>query len=41
MNCRQSARRHDQTAIRGAREGRNGALDLADIARVDRVYLHA
>ena len=39
INRRQSARRHDQTAIRGAREGRNGALYLPDTARVDRVYL--
>ena len=30
-------RRHDQTAIRSAREGRDGALDLAGVAHVDRV----
>ena len=29
MNPRQRARRHDQAAIRGAREDRDGALDLA------------
>ena len=27
---------HDQAAIRGARERRDGALDLADVAHVDR-----
>ena len=36
MNRRQRARRHDQAAIRGAREGRDGALDLAGVAHVDR-----
>ena len=40
MNHRQRARRHDQTAIRGAREGRDGALDLARVAHVDRAHLH-
>ena len=41
MNDRRAARRHDQAAIRGAREGRDGALDLAGIAHVDRAHLHA
>jgi hypothetical protein len=40
MNERQRARGHDQTAIRGAREGRDGALDLAGVAH-DRNYFHA
>ena len=40
MNDRQSAPRHDQAAIRGAREGRDGALDLAGVAHVDRAQLH-
>ena len=40
MNRRQRARRHDQAAIRGAREGRDGALDLAGVAHVDRAHLH-
>jgi len=31
------ARCHNQTAIRHAREGRNGALDLAGVAQVDGV----
>ena len=34
------APRHDQAAIRDAREGRDGALDLALVAHVDRVHLH-
>src|SRR5262245_56000868 len=33
-------RRHDQTAIRGTREGRDGVLDLTDVAQVDGAYLH-
>jgi hypothetical protein len=41
MSARQRARRHDQAAIRGARECRDGALDLAGVAHVDRAYLHA
>ena len=40
MKLRQRARRHDQAAIRSAREGRDGALDLARVAHVDRSYLH-
>ena len=40
MNERQRARRHDQAAIRRARESRDGALDLAGIAHVDRAQLH-
>ena len=36
MNVRQRARRHDQAAIRAARECRDGALDLAGVAHVDR-----
>src|SRR6516165_4597029 len=39
---RRRARRHDQAAIRGTREGRDGALDLAGVvAYVDRAYIHA
>src|SRR5262245_53716503 len=38
MNSRQRARRDDQTAVRGAREGRNGALDLGRVANVDRAH---
>src|SRR5262245_60946091 len=34
------ATRHDQTAIRGARESRDGALDLTGVAHIDRGYLH-
>ena len=41
MRARQRARRHDQAAIRGAREGRDGALDLAGVAHIDRAHLHA
>ena len=40
MKLRRRARRHDQTAIRRAREGRDGALDLAGVAHIDRVDLH-
>ena len=36
MNQCRPARGHDQTAIRGAREGRDGALDLAGVALVER-----
>src|SRR5262249_60698972 len=32
--------RHDQTASRRVREGRNSAFDLTSFAQVDRVYLH-
>ena len=37
---RQRARRHDQAAIRRARERRDGALDFAGVAHVDRAHLH-
>ena len=40
MNDRQCACRHDQAAIRPARECRDGALDFAGIAHVDRAQLH-
>jgi hypothetical protein len=40
MTRRQRARRHDQAAIRGARECRDGALDFAGIAHVDRTQFH-
>ena len=37
--CR-PARRHDEAAIRGACEGRDGAPDLAGVAHVDRLDIH-
>src|SRR5262249_40646114 len=37
---RQRPPRHDQAAIRGAREGRSGALDLADVAQIEWPYIH-
>jgi len=40
MKQQRAACGHDQTAIRGSREGRDGALDLAGIALVDRADLH-
>jgi hypothetical protein len=40
INYRQSAHRHDQPAVRGAREGRDGALDLAGVAHVDWTHIH-
>src|SRR5262249_46894787 len=40
MTHRQRAPRQDQAAVRGAREGRNGALDLAGIEHVDRAQLN-
>src|SRR6266700_4110862 len=40
MNHGQRARRHNQAAIRRARECRDGALDLAGVAYVDRADLH-
>jgi hypothetical protein len=40
MTRRRRARRHDQTAIWGAREGRDGALDLGGVAHVDWAQLH-
>src|SRR5262245_31221057 len=39
MNERQRAPRHYQAAIRGAREGRDSALDFAGVAHVDRAHL--
>ena len=36
MNRRQSASRYDQAAIRGTREGRDSALDLAGVTHIDR-----
>ena len=41
MNYRQRARRHDQAVIRPAREGRDGALDLAGVVHINRVQLDA
>jgi hypothetical protein len=40
MNPRQSACRHNQTAIRLARECGDGALDLASVTHIDRGHLH-
>ncbi len=40
MNDRYRARHHDQAAIRLAREGRDGGLDLARVADVDRAQFH-
>src|SRR5262249_49805739 len=40
MNPRQSASCYDQAAIRGTREGRDSALDLASVAHINRSYLH-
>jgi len=40
MNKRRPTRRHDQPAIRSARESCDGALDLAGVAHVDRIDLH-
>src|SRR5262245_64509991 len=39
MGCRKRATRLDQSAIRRAGKGRNGALDLARLAHVDRPQL--
>src|SRR4029077_11598541 len=39
MNLRQRAPCHDYAAIRGVRECSDGALDLADVAHVDRADL--
>jgi hypothetical protein len=41
MNHRQRAARHDQAAVRPARECGNAALDLASVARLDRAHVHA
>src|SRR5215472_9975240 len=35
MNRRQSASRYDQAAVRGTREGRDSALDLASVTHID------
>src|SRR5262245_65605553 len=40
MKRHQVATRHDQTAIRGARESRDGALDLTGVAHIDWDYLY-
>jgi hypothetical protein len=40
MKLRQPAPRHDQTAIFGARERRDGAFDLAGVAHIDRAHVH-
>ena len=40
MTRRRRARRHDQAAIAGARECRDGTLDFGRIAHVDRAQLH-
>jgi len=40
MTRRQRGRRHDQAAIRGARESRDGAFDFALIVYIDRAQLH-
>ena len=39
MTLRRCARRHDQAAVRRAREGCDGALDLGRMADVDRIDL--
>jgi hypothetical protein len=41
MNKRRRSRRHDQTAIRGACEGCDCALDFGRVVRVDRPYIYA
>jgi len=41
MEDRQRGLRHDQPAMRGARERSDGMLDLAGVAHVDRAQLHA
>jgi hypothetical protein len=40
VNQRQRARRRDETAVWGARECRDGTLDLRRVAHVDRDDLH-
>ena len=35
MNKRRPTRRDDQAAIRNAREGRDGALDVAGVTKAD------
>ena len=41
MNCRQRAGRQYQSAVAGARESRDAALDLTGIAHIDRGQLNA
>ena len=36
MNVCQRAPGHDQTTVRGARKGRDGRLDLAGVAHINR-----
>jgi hypothetical protein len=40
MKLHMGTRSRDQTAIRSAREGRDGALDLAGVAHIDRAQFH-
>jgi len=40
MSDRQRARRHDQAAIRLACKCRDGALNVAGVAHVDRAHFH-
>ena len=40
LNGRQCTRHHNQTAIARTSECRDGLLDLASLAHVDRAYLH-
>src|SRR5262249_41429976 len=40
MADRCSARRYDQASVRSAREGGDGALDLAGIAHIERIDFH-
>ena len=40
MDRCERAHRHDQTAVRCAHGRRDGALDVAGVAQVDRVHLH-
>src|SRR5262249_12370200 len=41
MSCRQWASRYDQAAIRAAREGRDGVLNLAWLAHAKRTQFHS
>jgi hypothetical protein len=41
MNRRQCARRQNQTAIAGTREGNDGALDLDRVVHINRAHVHA
>ena len=40
MNDSQPAPRYDQAVVRGAREGRDGPLELAGVADTNRAHLH-